>query len=127
MLPLAARVSWEGPSQTLPRSLHKATPEASLLSGSVCRGGAVSSHPHGNQLPGLVLVWVFLIEVWVPSGVAEVCLLWEPDCGVAMRWGPEVLGPAHRPQTPHARATSHASHHFNDALPLKNILEVSGS
>lgn len=63
MLPLAASVSWEGLSQPLPRSLHKATPEASLLSGSVHWGEAVSSHPHGDQLPGLVLVWVFLIEV----------------------------------------------------------------
>lgn len=28
----------------------------------------MSPRPHGNQLPGLVLVWVFLIEVWDPSG-----------------------------------------------------------
>lgn len=62
----------------------------------------MSSCPHGDQLPVLVLVWVSLIEVWDPSGVAEVFLLWKSDCGVAMRWGPEVLGPAHRPQAPHA-------------------------
>lgn len=54
-------------TQPLPLPL-KATPEASFLSGSVCWGGAMSPRPHGDQLPGLVLVWVFLIEVWDPSG-----------------------------------------------------------
>lgn len=59
--------------------------------------------------------------------VAEVFLPWKPDGGVAMRWGREVLGPARRPQPRSRCAAPDASHHFNTALPLKNMLEVLGA
>lgn len=89
----------------------------------------MSPCPHGNQLPGLVLVWVFLIEVWDPSGCGGGFSVLESRLRCGCEWGLEVLGPAHRPQAPQAPCRSpmpHTTHHFNTALPLKNILEVSG-
>lgn len=66
MLPLAARVSWEGqsPGLTSP-SCPKATPEAASFSGSMSpgRGHVPPPSPQGNQLPSLALVWVFPVEV----------------------------------------------------------------
>lgn len=39
-----------------------------------------------------------------------------------------MLGPARRPQAPHAPCRPPGlTHHFNAVLPLKNIVEVSGS
>lgn len=68
MLPLTTRVSWEGPFPSLSLSASPSKPHRKPFSQAQGWGGAVSPGPHGDPLPGLGLVWVFLIEVWDPSG-----------------------------------------------------------
>lgn len=59
--------------------------------------------------------------------MAEVLLLWKPDCGEAMRGAQRCwdLPTGHRPHRP--GAGPQASHHFNTAFPCESTVEVSGS
>ena len=93
----------------LPPRPAKATPAASFLAGSVSWRGAMSPCPHGYRLPGLVVVWVFLI------------------CGEAVRGARRCwdLPTGHRPHV--ACATLRVSCHCHTALPFKGMLDVSGS